>query len=73
MASEAGSELREDRVEGEEEDDNISSGSATSSSESSEKEEEEEMYPLRQRRAAATVKYDFQEYDELINSAIQVF
>lgn len=53
--------------------DEESSGSATSSSSSSSSEEEEEdKYPLRQRRAAQTVNYNFTEYDELINSAIQV-
>ncbi|XP_059488331.1 remodeling and spacing factor 1-like isoform X2 [Neocloeon triangulifer] len=76
VISEAGSELKEaiDAVEQEVEEENISSGSQTSSSSESEEqksEEDEEMYPLRQRRAAASVKYNFQEYDEMIDSAIQ--
>ncbi|XP_065353415.1 remodeling and spacing factor 1-like isoform X1 [Cloeon dipterum] len=74
VVSEAGSELKEALKAVDEEEDNASSGSPTTESSASEEEkseEDEEMYPLRQRRAAATVKYDFQEYDEMINSAIQ--
>jgi hypothetical protein len=44
-----------------------SSGSATSSSS-----KESDKYPLRQRRAATAVNYNFTEYDELMKSAIQV-
>lgn len=48
-----------------------SSESDESNSESSSDEDSEPIYQLRQRRQAQT--YRFNDYDELINSAIQVF
>ncbi|KAF4521527.1 hypothetical protein B566_EDAN012216 [Ephemera danica] len=72
--SEAGSSLQEAIAGVGGSGDEESSGTATSSSSSSSSssEDEDDKYPLRQRRAAQTVSYSFQAYDELINSAIQV-
>lgn len=49
----------------------IMSESSESSSEESESSDEEPVYQLRQRRAALQANYRFNDYDELINSAIQ--
>lgn len=56
------------------EDDGSSSSEESSSSESSETDySDEPVYQLRQRRATIQTNYRFNEFDELINSAIQVF
>ncbi|XP_014276967.1 microtubule-associated protein futsch [Halyomorpha halys] len=49
----------------------IVSESSESSSEESESSDEEPVYQLRQRRAALQANYRFNDYDDLINSAIQ--
>ncbi|CAH1400773.1 unnamed protein product [Nezara viridula] len=49
----------------------IMSESSESSSEESESSDEEPVYQLRQRRAALQANYRFNDYDDLINSAIQ--
>ena len=50
----------------------VRSESSESSSEESESSDDEPIYQLRQRRAALQANYRFNDYDDLINSAIQV-